>query len=149
MRPWAALLVPAELDAPTVDLMTELLTQLNERFLWRAPAGTVPLLYASGARYEPQPEFWLTIPWALAAARTGRGLDCKVLGAWRAAELRVLGEPARCFAEPYEKDGKTMFHVRVMRAWGRQEDPSEILGMYEVLAKGQEARPWNLLASPY
>lgn len=130
-QPWAALVVPADLDLPTLELFTEFLTKLNERYLSRHEA---PPLYRSGAFYRLQPEYWLTIPWALHAVKMGLGLDCKSLSAWRAAELRVrLGERARCIGSEHHTPEKTVYHVRVQRGDGRIEDPSAILGMNAAL----------------
>lgn len=130
-QPWAALFVPAELDLPTLDLFTEFLTRLNERYL-RGHAA--PPLYRSGAFYRLQPEYWLTVPHALTAIQVGMGLDCKSLSAWRAAELRVrFGEPARCVGSEHVTPEKVVYHVRVQRGDGRVEDPSAILGMNAAL----------------
>jgi hypothetical protein len=141
--PWAALVVPGELDGPTLELMAEFLTRLNEKWLREHPE--TPALYESGAFYVLQPEYWLTIPWAITIGiRLGHGLDCKVLSAWRAAELRVRGnEPtAACIWSAHLSGPKLVYHVRVRRGDGRIEDPSAYLGMHAALPAGG-ASTWN------
>jgi len=109
-----------------------MLTSAN-RFFLRANPG-FPSIYDSGVRYlrdaehgsqaSPDNELWLTIP---DAVRYG-GADCKVLAAWRAAELLEQGELAAPFLiEP--PPGSRLWHVVVRREDGTLEDPSKILGM--------------------
>ena len=92
-----------------------------------------PALYQAGVRYLrdadngdqqlPDAELWLTIPDCLASG----GADCKVLSAYRVAELREQGElGARCSVI---RTGPQSWHVAVVREDGRNEDPSAILGM--------------------
>jgi len=84
-----------------------------------------PALYESGVRYRkerPGREKWLTIPQTL---RAGFG-DCEDLAAWRAAELQMLGIPARAVVI---RTGAKMFHAVVRLPGGRIEDPSVKLGM--------------------
>lgn len=84
-----------------------------------------PALYKSGVRYEREPrgrEVWRTVPQVLAA---GWG-DCEDLAAWRAAELRRLGVPARAVAI---RTGRRRFHAVVQLPDGSYEDPSVKLGM--------------------
>ena len=91
-----------------------------------------PMLAHAGVRYlrdadagsqaSPPTELWLTIP----DARRAGGADCKVLAAWRVAELRELGEAG---ARPLLSRHGRMWHVRVKRADGSVEDPSRELGM--------------------
>lgn len=69
----------------------------------------------------PPAELWLTIPDAIRAG----GADCKVLAAWRCAELRERGDRARC---TLTRRG-TLWHVQVTRSDGTVEDPSRVLGM--------------------
>lgn len=143
--PWAALYVPAELDVSTVEDFAEILTRQNVRYLMAHPE--TPLLYQSGAFYRIQPEYWLSIPWALQATRQGRGVDCKVLAAWRAAELRVFGgEPyTRCVGSEHPTPTEILYHVRVLRQDGRLEDPSAALGMRSV-TEGSKAWSPSLLS---
>ena len=96
-----------------------------------------PGIYASGVRYlrdaeqrnqeTPRAELWLTIPDAVRAG----GADCKVLAAWRTAELLEGGESAACDVAEV-RPGK--WHIRVRRGDGSIEDPSRILGMGEAAA---------------
>lgn len=133
--PWSALFVPGILDKRRLALFCELLTQLDE--IWLRDFPQTPNLYQSGVRYElmPQTEYWLEVPWALAFARAGHGVDCKTLAAWRAAELRVReGQPgARCVLSEYKSDTEHVYHVRVERQDGTIEDPSARLGMSSVM----------------
>lgn len=140
-QPWAALFVPAELKPRTLVLLCEALVTTNEEFL-RANSW-IPNLYQSGAFYALQPEYWLAIPWALERARMGHGLDCKVLAAWRVAELRVRGgEPsARCDWTSYRTPQKLVYHIRVRRADGSIEDPSALLGMKSMSGGSEQNRP--------
>lgn len=144
-QPWAALVVPAELDGPTLELFCEFLTKLNERYLLSGAGRSAPALYQSGAFYKLQPEYWLTIPHAMHAIRVGLGLDCKSLSAWRAAELRIRGgEPgARCIWSAHPTAEKVVYHVRVRRQNGQVEDPSALLGMNAALP------PSGTFRSPY
>jgi hypothetical protein len=141
VMPWSALFVPADLDGPTLDLLCELLTKLNENYLRTTAGMATPDLYKTGIRYElmPQTEYWLVIPWALAFMRAGRGVDCKVLAAWRAAELRVRGgeQAARCVWTRHETRQEVVYHVRVQRADGTIEDPSARLGMTAIMPGSQ------------
>lgn len=109
----------------------EALVALNRVYL-RSHRGA-PSLYRAGVRYlrdadegdqgTPDAELWLTIPDCLASG----GADCKVLSAYRVAELRENGEHgARC---KVLRVGPQSWHVIVTRADGRDEDPSALLGM--------------------
>jgi len=114
-----------------LSVALEALVQLNRVYLRTHPAA--PRIYEAGIRYlrdadlgnqdMPEAELWLTIPDCLASG----GADCKVLAAYRVAELREQGEiGARC---DVIKTGPQSWHVAVVRASGRKEDPSIILGM--------------------
>ena len=93
-----------------------------------------PALYESGVRYlrdaehatqgTPDAELWLTIPDCLRAG----GADCKVLSAWRVAELLEGGERARPHVRA-PRAGSGTWHVQVKRGDGSIEDPSRLLGM--------------------
>jgi hypothetical protein len=132
VRQPGVVVLPQLLDGSTLEPLCEALTVINERYLRQVPR--TPNLYESGVRYTLLPEYWMSIPWALWYASLGYGVDCKVLAAWRAAELRVrYGERgARCVWSKYEMPGKVVYHVRVRRADGRIEDPSVLLGMTSV-----------------
>lgn len=100
----------------------------------RARGQEVPALYDSGVRYlrdaergtqqSPDSELWLTIPDALSLG----GADCKVLAAWRVAELQEDGEDAVPLLKPPRAGGR-VWHVVVQREDGTIEDPSKLLGM--------------------
>lgn len=93
----------------------------------------IPRLYRSLVRWRDadgefngKAEEFTTIEPLLAR---GHG-DCKDLSAWRVAELRYHdGEVAGFVLTPFEhKKGRT-YHIRVRRADGSIEDPSQLLGM--------------------
>lgn len=123
-----------------------------------------PLLYESGLRYNGQnfqlgQEDWLDIPTALATCWSpkekgkekgrargsprcpagGVATDCKVLVAYRVAELRVRGIDARPYLVrqgPFRQpNGEIVYGyhviVRIVRPDGSviDEDPSKVLGM--------------------
>jgi hypothetical protein len=116
-----------------LQFLLEALTMADVAFLLDNP-GT-PDLYASGVRYEQEPDGrdeWQDIPDTL-ARRTG---DCEDLACWRVAELRVrYGEPnatrAITVATVLDSRGQpvTLYHITVQRQDGRTEDPSRELGM--------------------
>jgi len=84
----------------------------------------LPPIYAAGVRYmrhDPN-ERWQT---PIETLRRGGG-DCEDLAMWRAAELRLAGEPARVV---WRRTGPRVLHAVVQRADGRLEDPSRALGM--------------------
>lgn len=101
----------------------------------------VPGLYASGVRYQNEPEGQLfngmpaeefaLIPVVL-ARKWG---DCDDLAPWRVAELIHSGESAkirvqwRARKNPDGSQGRKYFHIVVRRANGNIEDPSALLGM--------------------
>ena len=115
--------------------LLQALVDINVDYLLHNP--TTPLLYQSGVRYQEQAydvgqEDWHEIPAALLAKKT----DCKVLAAWRCAELRVRGVAAvpyllRQSTPVREAVGIPDFGYHVVVQWpdGRIEDPSKILGM--------------------
>jgi hypothetical protein len=83
----------------------------------------LPRLYESGVYYQREPkgrERWQT---AVETYRRGAG-DCEDLTAWRVAELRFDGEPARGIVIP---TGPRRYHAIVERADGSLEDPSRRL----------------------
>jgi hypothetical protein len=143
------------------DLL-ELLARENGRVL---RCGRIPLLYASGVRWEAEPadkEVFMTIP---AILRDGKA-DCEDLVAWRVAELRASGEPAQFLLRRWNldrlrsmgvqldgDDSGLRYHVLVMRfaptrdSLGRVmwtpaaiEDPSAALGMPSNAAESRLSR---------
>ena len=113
--------VPA--SRATLSAALEGLTATNVVLLGRNR--NAPMLYKSGVRYRAEPvgkEKWLTVPQVI---RAGFG-DCEDLAAWRAAELRHAGIPARAVVI---RSGPKMFHAVVRLPSGQLEDPSAKLGM--------------------
>lgn len=112
-----------------IEAALECLVRLDQMYLRVHPE--TPPLYQTGVRYlrdadgatqeTPPAELWLTIPDCIRAG----GADCKVLSAWRCAELREAGEHARCVLS----HRGSLWHVRVVRSDGTIEDPSRLLGM--------------------
>lgn len=99
---------------------------------WCAATGApLPLLYASGVRYQREnyaarEENWLDV---LELYRLGFG-DCEDLACARAAELQELGENAVALAVAKRRtNGSRLLHVVVKRGDGSTEDPSARLGM--------------------
>ena len=114
-----------------LSVALEALVSLNRVYLRTHPGA--PRIYEAGIQYlrdadngnqdMPDAELWLTVPDCLASG----GADCKVLAAYRVAELREQGElGARCTVI---RTGPQSWHVAVERGDGRAEDPSIILGM--------------------
>jgi hypothetical protein len=117
----------ATLGERAIFFLLEALAKIDIDYLDRYPS--TPALYASGVRYERQKgdqEDWHDIPTAIATGKT----DCKVLSAWRIAELRRSGVAARPFLlRQQSDDGKYLYHVQVEWPDGTIEDPSKVLGM--------------------
>src|SRR3990170_1702845 len=103
-----------------LSAMLDCLIAIDENYLRRRvgrdfgrnPA--VPLLYASGVRYEEEPaggEFWRDIPTVLKYGTS----DCEDLCAWLVAEKRVrFGIPARPIIVPQLRpNGKFLYHIQV------------------------------------
>lgn len=116
----------SEAHRPFYHLL-DALTSINRDWLRRHPE--TPSLYTSGCRYindRKGEENWYDIPNAIER----RGGDCKVLAAWRCAELQVRGEAAMCtvFYRNLGPDSR-LYHVQVLMPDGRIEDPSARLGM--------------------
>lgn len=88
-----------------------------------------PPLYRAGIRYLREPkgrEIWKDVAKTF---QSGHG-DCEDLACWRVAELRNNGKRA----QPYIRyriapGGMLVYHVMVLRANGKLEDPSKVLGM--------------------
>lgn len=102
----------------------------NELYLQFHPE--TPLLYDSGVRYAREPfgyESWPNIPVIL---RRGAG-DCEDLAAWRVAELRAQGVPARPAWKFRDLNGPhgeyRLYHIDVFIPRIGFEDPSKKLGM--------------------
>jgi len=89
----------------------------------------LPPLYRAGVRYEREngTENWKD---PITVFEDGFG-DCEDLAIWRTAELRNNHKAAKPYIR-YRIDpvtGMYIYHVMVMRAGGKLEDPSRKLGM--------------------
>lgn len=114
-----------------VHKLIELMISANREYIRCKGA---PLIYESGVVYRREPpgrEEFKSIPVIL---RTGHA-DCEDLAAWRVAELREQGEPARIVIKKWVLPSKIpgepfyQYHVLLIRQDGTLEDPSAILGM--------------------
>jgi hypothetical protein len=112
-------------------------------------AAPIPPLHASGAFYAEDPpgqENWRDIPAALDRVRSGKGIDCDNIIAWRTAELRFAGIAADPVIKwqhlPHETavrlgypakfvplEGLWLVHCCVRWPNGAIEDTSKDLGM--------------------
>jgi len=115
--------VPASIGA--IECAAEGLTALNYKLMHTASVGGggFPALYDSGIVYRREPigsEAWQN---ATELLRTGEG-DCEDLAGYRAAELRMQGEPAMV-AIVLTRRGT--YHAVVRHGDGTIEDPSKIL----------------------
>lgn len=116
-------------DPQLLTAAAEALTAMNYVIMSRDP-DSYPPLYESGARYrreEPGREDWLTCDAILAQ---GFG-DCEDLAAYRAAELRREGVPARVLVRPTKRGS---YHAVVVYPDGDVEDPSRMLVIMERMA---------------
>lgn len=112
-------------------VLLEALIRIDAAYLSRYP--NVPPLYRTGVRYKRQEdgqEDWHDVPTAIRAGVT----DCKVLAAWRCAELRLSGIHARPYLVRQPRTGKNgrpvyFYHIQVLWPNGYAEDPSRVLGM--------------------
>lgn len=123
--PWVCLFEPPALNYDYLVPLLTALCQINEIWLKSHKA---PLLYKAGVRYEGEPigeEHWRSIPIVMGLGYA----DCKSLAAWRVAELRNAGEPAKCRVSVRQIGGQKIWHIFVVRANGTEEDPSKALGM--------------------
>jgi len=122
----ASLDIPA--DKASMEAALEGLTRLNQVLLREAKrrGRPFPSLYRSGVRYNVKDGFaaWRTIPQIF---RTKTGI-CSGLAAWRAAELRESGHPARVIVRPSLSGIAGRWHAMVRCDTGI-EDPSARLGM--------------------
>jgi hypothetical protein len=115
--------VPSSIGA--IECAAEGLSALNYRLMHtaRVGGGGFPALYESGIVYRREPigsEQWQC---ATELLRTREG-DCEDLAAYRAAELRMDGEPATV-AIVLTRRGT--YHAVVRHGDGTIEDPSKIL----------------------
>jgi hypothetical protein len=111
-----AMVVPAEPSA--IEALLEGLVGLN--YAWMFRRGGAPPLYSSGIVYRREPPGH--DDWQNAEQLLGAGFgDCEDLASYRAAELRMQGEPARVKVVTTRR-GK--FHAIVEHASGELEDPS-------------------------
>jgi len=118
--------VPA--TAPAMEAILEGLVRLNQVALRAAKLRGKPFpnLYGSGVKYDTKVGFtqWMTAAEIL-AAKAG---ICSGLSAWRAAELREQGRPARVIVRPSLSGMPGRWHAMVLRDIGI-EDPSYRTGM--------------------
>lgn len=116
----------AQLLVPFVDA----LAQVDAYWLRK---NRVPGIYQSGVRYNEKhstcrgcEDFWWDVPSVISH---GYG-KCEDLVAWRLAELWRAGVAAQPFVSAHvDRDGRPVYHVRVVYPDGHLEDPSVILGM--------------------
>ena len=99
------------------------LTRANMRVMRASP---LPSLYRSGIRWSL--EDIRPLPLAHTLAKRGRAA-CGPIAAYRAAELRRAGEPARVVVRRSASGVPGRWHAVVKRGDGRIEDPSRRLGM--------------------
>ena len=116
-----------DLRPEALSVLLGALTRINVAYLTRHPA--TPALYRAGVRYRAErwrQEDWQDIPTTL-KRRQG---DCEDLACWRAAELRVAGDPgAQAVFRVRATNAGPLFHILVRHGSGRIEDPSKLLGM--------------------
>lgn len=116
-------------NAKALEALMNTLVCLDAVYIQNRPR--LPSLYESGVFYH-RTEVWDTLP-SLYARGWG---DCKSLAALRVVELRRQGvwcRPVFRFdmipGVPFVRTGSVMYHILVMFADGRWEDPSKVLGM--------------------
>ena len=120
--PYVAATIRVDSNAPAINAALEGLVALNCEQMRRRK---FPPLYASGIRYKrDKGETWDS---AQVCMRRGYG-DCEDLAAYRAAELRCQGIPARAVVMRSRTPG-VAWHCVVRLPNGRIEDPSRKLGM--------------------
>lgn len=117
-----------ELNLAVLHVLLAALVAVNRIWLRTVPG--IPSIYRSGIRYvrdRPGHEDWCD---CLQVLEQGFA-DCKSFAAWRVAELRENGIPARCeVKEPrLLPNGMLLYHIRVRWPNGHIEDPSIALGM--------------------
>lgn len=103
------------------------LALVNERLVRE---GAVPRLYESGVRYVLDPPGQDTFADALHVWRAKQA-DCSSLVAWRVGELWASGERGADFRLRHYQlgPGEWLYHIYLVRANGKIEDPSRMLGM--------------------
>lgn len=108
--------------------LLEALTRANQTLL---STYRLPKLYESKVRYVPEhgKEVWQDIPNIIKQTYG----DCEDLAAWRTAELRQQGIPAKPHITWRPTPTGLMLHAVVALPDGRIEDPSEALGMGGVM----------------
>ena len=120
--PYVAASMRIDSSAPAINAALEGLVALN---MSQMRARKFPPLYASGIRYRrDQGETWDS---AQVCIKRGYG-DCEDLAAYRAAELRCRGVPARAVVRRSRTPG-VAWHCVVCLPNGQYEDPSKKLGM--------------------
>lgn len=115
-----------------LDTLLEALVVINLDHLRRFP-NTIGIYdaHAQGrlryVRQGPGVEDWQDIQTVMTLGHT----DCKVLAAWRVAELRFRGETGARVGYYYKRldNGNYLYHMVVVRADGTIEDISRTLGM--------------------
>ena len=111
-----------EENARAIMTSVEYLIALDVDYLKRH---ATPSLYDDEVCYKRTVE-WEPIP---AVQLRGHG-DCKSLAAWRIAEYRIRGIPAKpVFRWRSRPDGFLDYHILIQLNQGRWEDPSKTLGM--------------------
>ena len=115
--------IPASIGA--IESVMEGLTGLNYQMMHTATVGGggFPQLYESGIVYRREPQGSEQWQPATDLLRSGQG-DCEDLAAYRAAELRMEGEPAMV---AIVRTRRGTYHAVVRRVDGSLEDPSRIL----------------------
>jgi len=114
-----------------LKLLLWCLIGLNIEYLRMNP--NTPMLYKSGVRFireKEGEELWPTIGEVIANG----GGDCEDLAAWRVAELRVKGIPARPawrhrLVRMPSGNEATLYHILVYIPGKGFDDPSRRLGM--------------------
>lgn len=109
-------------NARVLRISLEYLIALNLDYLKRHDT---PPLYRDGIVYQRTVE-WETVP----AVELRGYADCKSLAAWRIAELRFAGIPAKPVFRFHElENGMFDYHILIQTGPGEYEDPSKSLGM--------------------
>lgn len=130
---------PRHVKFSVMALEAGLLGLMFQDMVWLKLYPETPTLYGSGVKYVPEHpaydkwtkgEDWKTIPYVLVH---GYG-DCEDLAAWRAAELRMKGIPARPRVRIRRLPSGVFRAHALVGIGGRIEDPSAKLGMYKYSA---------------
>ena len=121
---------PADKKMEVICKMLAVLHETNGQ--WLAAGGKAPPVYSSGVKYKEEElgkDEWQDIPRTLDQWSRGIGSDCEDLASWRVSELRAKGEDAWHTVEHRKSPTLVLYHIRVLRQNGDQEDPSCALGM--------------------